>query len=116
MDGAVNHTAPTTLQISVSGTLLADAEWRVTGGAISAGFIVVHIDQPGMPPIRAVQFIGSEPSRMLAGQAKARALRRGESVKVYGTKLLPHGDRSIDLLGVTDVIPMHVRTPATQEH
>lgn len=101
-------------QIVITGTLVTDAEWRVTSGAVPAGFVVVQLDQPGAIVIRACQPIGTDPSRMLAGQAKARAMRRGDRVKVYGTQL--HANtKHIELLGVTDVIPMHVRAPATQE-
>ncbi len=101
-------------QIVITGTLVTDAEWRVTSGAVPAGFVIVHFGELGCFPIRACQPIGTDPSRMLAGQAKARAMRRGDRVKVYGSRLHPHSNY-IELLGVTDVIPMHVRAPATQE-
>lgn len=110
----MNHSTTTTAQVVITGTLLNDAEWRVTAGALPVGFIVCHIDQPGAVPVRVCQLIGSEPGRMLAGSSKARSMRRGDPVKVYGTKLLVHG-QVIELMGVTDVVPIHVHHYVTQE-
>ncbi len=98
------------ITIRITGRLLTDAEWRVSGGNTPAGFLIVHVEQhPGLPAIRACQLIGTDPTRMVAAQAKARVLRRGDAVTVYGQKLLPHGERVLELSGVTDVLPSQLR-------
>ncbi|MEY8688350.1 MAG: hypothetical protein AB9M53_00540 [Leptothrix sp. (in: b-proteobacteria)] len=96
--------APEPAQIRITGQLLGDAEWRVTSGATVAGFIRLLIDQGNGVPLRVVQAIGTDPTRQMAARAKAHALRRGRTVDAYGRALIAHGDRLIELVGVTDIV------------
>lgn len=92
--------------VRIVGELLTDAEFRVTSGARPCGLLMLVILQPGCPPIKAAHLVGTEPASLLAAQAKARLLRRGAAVTVYGRKLVIHpGDRCIELMGVRDVLP-----------
>lgn len=110
----MRHSDHTPAQVVITGRLLNDAEWRVTSGQIPVGFIFGFIDQPLAQPVRFQQLVGSEPGRMLAGSAKARSMRRGDPVKVYGTKLMVHG-YVLELMGITDIVPIEIHHPATQE-
>src|SRR5574343_1511872 len=67
----------------ITGTLLADATWRVApqpGRVI--GMVHILIDQPGGVAIRATKAWGSQPADLMAGSACAARLRRGTRVVV----------------------------------
>ena len=109
-------THPTACQtlVRVIGTLMQDAEWRVTAGARPVGMVIVMIEQPGGVPLRATQLVGTDRLAHVAGSAKAHRLVRGTLVQVEGNALIPHPTgRSVELFGVTDIVE---RCPARVFH
>lgn len=101
--------------IRVTGTLLADAEWRVVpqGRDHVAGVVHVLIDQPGAVVIRATKAWGSQPCDLIAGSACAARLRRGTRITVEGTHLVPHpSGHTLELFGVSYLAEPHPRPSA----
>lgn len=96
-------------EVIVVGTLLDDAEWRVTTGGNPAGLVRLTIDQgPALPLVRAWQCVGTNATAMMAAQTKCRLLKRGLRVKVYGEGLHVPNSGVIEISGVNQIVPLDI--------
>lgn len=99
----------------MTGILSQDAEYRVT--IRDHALLIVYISQgPDALPWRAVQRIDTNPSALMAAQAKAHRLRAGLTVTVWASyvpRTWTADDHHIHLNGVTDITehtPQHHHT------
>lgn len=85
---ACANTPAAPLQITLRGTLLRDAEMRLTPGNRLATVIVL-LAQAGRPPVRAVELFGADNASAQAAYSKAKTLRAGAEVELRGEGLRP---------------------------
>lgn len=90
------------LEITLRGTLLRDAEMRLTPGNRLAT-VVVLLAQGDRPPVRAVELFGADNASALAAYSKARTLRAGAEVELRG-----EGLRAMTLPQVGPVVQLSI--------
>lgn len=102
--------------IRITGSVSHDALVSYTPDAQPTAVLTLQLQTSAGMPYTVRQVIGKDVNQQLAAVAKARLMRRGCEVAVYGKGLRIKSDHdiaSLAVVDVSDVLPLSVPSPST---
>lgn len=102
--------------VRITGAVSHDALVSYTPDAEPTAVLTLHLQTSTGLPYMVRQVIGKDVNQQLAASAKARLLRRGCEVAVYGKGLrvrTDHDTASLAIVDVSDILPLSVPSPTS---
>ena len=100
--------------VRITGSVSHDALVSYTPDAEPTAMLTLQLQTPAGLPYMVRQVIGKDVNQQVAAAAKARLLRRGCEVAVYGKGLrvrTDHDTAALAIVDVSDILPLSIPSP-----